>query len=333
MTAHPAGLAVVAALAVSSAPALAAAPATDVLVVRVASPACATVPAFNAFLDTLRVELAAHGPRCCAVEAQGAPPVPGAATLALEPCNPTLGETHVSLDNPAHGGTVEREISLPDVPATARPRALALAVAELLRSAGQVTQPPVVAAATNESTRPVVRGTAGSHVTAAVSAGAELRLYPKLHTTLWGGRLALSLLGDRWQGELDLDAAAGDRQVNLGTVHVLALGGGLAVGPRFDLGPAALDLDLCGDIGWARIAGQTAEPGVGTGAGSGLVATVGARIGMEAPAGRSIRLGALIQAGAAARGLTGNVDGVPAAGISGAYILVVVGVGLYRSTP
>ena len=61
------------------------------------------------------------------------------------------------------------------------------------------------------------------------------------------------------------------------------------------------------------------------GSGSGFVGTVSARLAVEGPPLRSLRLLGVAQAGEVLRGLTGTVDGTPSAGISGPFLLIGVG--------
>jgi hypothetical protein len=243
-------------------------------------------------------------------------------TLALEGCDPAADDLGVEVADLTRVTTRSRRISLADVAPAARPRALALAVAELVRSIEQAPSPappPAAPPAAHPSAAPLP-------FAPRVAALVELRAY-RTHSLLWGGGVGLAVDHGRWRAGLDLDAASGGRQVGLGTIDVTLASARLAFGPRFSAGVSALDLGLVGELGWARIDGQSGEPGVSAGSGSGLTVAVGARAGIEAPATRAVRVRVGIEAGGVARSLTGTENGASAAGISGAYLLVAAGVG------
>ena len=162
-----------------------------------------------------------------------------------------------------------------------------------------------------------------------VGAGAELRLYPRHGTTLWGGAREFFIRRRswrwRWQAGLDLHAATGSESFALGDVGVRTVGAGLSAGPHFAVGPADLALGLCGELGWAWIDGRSTQPGVTAVDGSGLVVSGGGRAAFEAPTSRSVRVLAIVAAGAVARPVTAAVNGAAAAGIAGAYFLFGLG--------
>ena len=112
--------------------------------------------------------------------------------------------------------TIARQVSLADLPPEARPRALALAVAELIRSAGESPQPeapPPAPVPTVAPERPLL-------LSGGTVAG-EIRSHFSLHTALWGLRVGLMLSGRRWQISLDAGAATSRNEVNLGDLRIL----------------------------------------------------------------------------------------------------------------
>jgi hypothetical protein len=303
------------------------------LVLRIPTTECATSPSFTAFVEALQVELAGSGPRCCAVELRGGPPQPGAIALDIEPCDPAAAsEIQVTVDegrpeptSPASAGSEEgaraRRVSLADVAPDARPRALALAVAELVRGGppgppapppAPVTAPPVVATAAPWGQ--------------SVTLEAVLRAQPTLDTLLGGGRLTFSLTRNRWGVALDADATAGSRSVDVGAVDVRLVHAAASVGPRFAVGRAVIVPAATAGLGWAWVAGRASAPGVSAGSGSGLVATAGVRVALEAPTSRSLRAHVSIEAGETLRRLTADVNGTATTGVSGPYGIVGVGV-------
>jgi hypothetical protein len=319
MISRPGRLAVVAVLAGLPPVARAQVGAPPQLVVRAPTADCAAAPPFLAFVDSLRVELASSGPACCSIVAPDAAVAAPALTLTLTGCDPGADGFTIEVADLATGRTRSRRISFADVTPDARPRALALAVAELVRS--------TEAAASSETPAPsAVEPVTPSPDSAAQGAAlADVRAYPGAHTVLWGGRVAMATGGRRWRGELDLGAAGGSRQVSLGTVDVTLAAAGLAVGPRFRAGAWAFDVGAVGELGWARIDGEPGQAGVTAGSGSGLTAAVGARAAAEAPTTRSLRFRLVVEAGGVVRRLTGDVNDVEAAGISGPYLRLGVG--------
>jgi hypothetical protein len=322
MISRPVRLAAVAVLA-GLAPAARAQPGgAPSLAVRAPTTDCAAAPPFLAFVEALRVELASSGPPCCAIVAPDAAQAGPGLALTLTGCDPGAAGFAIEVSDPATGRVQSRPISLADVAPDARPRALALAVAELVRSIEAAATPPAPAAAAG-----VAPTASATGIVARASALADLRAYAGTRTVLWGGRLALSLDRGRWRGALALGAARGERQVSLGTIDVTLASAGLVFARRFVTGAWAFDVGPAGELGLGRVDGQTGQVGVTAGSGSGLTATLGAAVGAEAPAGRSLRVRVAIEAGGVLRRLTGAENGADAAGISGAYVGLDVGVG------
>jgi hypothetical protein len=310
-------IATAAASAAAAEPEVVAAPAA----VRVVGPECAEPPlSIAGFVEALRVELAGQGPRCCLTGADAATAdAELLVALTVEPCDPNAGSIAVSVSDPRHPPPVERHVSLADLPAAARPRALALAVAELLRAADQPPPPeppppPPPPPPAPESPR--------------LSAGADalVRAYPMRGTVLLGAQLSLGMAGARWHTALALDGALGQPEVDFGAVRVRMLGGMATAGPRFAVGRAAIDVGAAVSGGWAWVRGEPSVAGVTAGAGDGFVAAVGARVAVQVPASYWLRFHAAGEAGGVVRRLDADVNGAAAAGIAGAYVSVAVGV-------
>jgi len=139
--------ALVAALVSAVAATASAAPAPAMAVVE---PACPVeLFGFDAFVELLRVELVDHRQRCCDVQRRGA--ATGGASagdgarveLAIEPCDAAGAPMVVVTVRRSPPAPLQRRaISLADVVPTARSRALALIVAELVRFPGVRPAPP-----------------------------------------------------------------------------------------------------------------------------------------------------------------------------------------------
>jgi hypothetical protein len=301
-------LLLVAAVAPSSAP------------VRVVLPECGTVVSLPAFVDALRVELAGGGRACCEM---GSPTGDRGVEVVLfiAACDAKVGRIDVAIRNSHAGHSAAREVSLADLPADARSRALALAVAEMLREAERAP-PPVPTPAPPPTADTTTRARFGGAATA------ELRWHASPSTALFGVRLASYLTGTHWRAGLEVAAATGGAEPPPGHISLRTFSVGAVAGPRWQLGNAALDAGVAGEIGAAFVGGTTSMVGVGVESGSGFVAIAGVRAGIEAPASGGVRVRGLLQAGGTLRGLTGDVDGVPEIGVAGAYVLAGVGVGL-----
>ena len=321
-----------AASGLAPAPARAAAPPIEVRI-----PDCPAAPlSLDAFMASLRVELAGRTPPCCVVAGEAADAGPSLAlrvTLAIEPCAPETGEVMIRVRDPARDATTERRIALRDIPAEARPRALALAVAEQVRASAEAAPGPPPAPPPDAGARRGVPSSGPSPERQATgSVMFEARTFPGNDLTIWGLRAGGSLARGRWRAALDAEALAGDPGVPLGTVssHLLAVS--LGVGPRFWLRQVAVDAGARGMFGWAWMTGDSSAPAVSVGAGSAPVASLGAHAAVEVPTGARARLRALVEAGAVTRSLTATVNGVATARFGGFYLTFAVGLAFGPST-
>src|SRR5580765_8284119 len=173
----------------------------DLPAIRILPPACESSPvSFDAFVDALRVELAGRQPACCVVGPSGDASEAGDAvkvTLSIEPCDATVAQQiDVVVEVAAPPRTMQRPVSLADLPPEARPRALALAVAELIREAGEPAQPEPPAVAPPEPKR---EPAFGERIDAIGSVVGEMRHHFGHGSTLWGARLGISLVSGHWQ--------------------------------------------------------------------------------------------------------------------------------------
>jgi len=298
-----------------------AARAADLPVIRVFPPECAEAPvSVDDFVDALRVELAGRQPHCCVVGPGGEPATDALkVTLVIEPCEAATQHVDVQVDVTATQRMITRQVSLADLPPEARPRALALAVAELIRSAGEPPQPEAL------PPTPVPPPAPERHLLLAGNVAGEIRSHFSLHTALWGLRVGVMLSGSRWQVSLDAGAATSRNEVSLGDLRILLASATLFAGPRFVLGPVIASVGPAGTLGWARIEGRSGMPGVIVGDGSGLVSTFGLRAAAEGPASSAIRLLAYLEGGITALSLEADVNNQPGAGVSGPYFIIALG--------
>ena len=301
--------------------------AADVLpVIRVLPPQCEATPlSIDDFVDSLRVELAGRQPHCCVVGPDSDAVADAArVTLSIEPCDAATEQIGVTIDMADPPRTVERQVSLADLPPEARPRALALAVAELIRSASAPAQPAAAAAIVPDHPP----DTPPPRFPVSANVAGEFRRYLSTDTSLWGARLGISLSSSRWQATIDVGAAASRSDVSLGEVSILEGSAGLFAGPRFLLGPVIASAGPAATLGWAQIVGRSSLPGITPGTGWGLVSTAGARAAAEGPASSSIRVFGYVEGGYTVRRLDALADGQQVAGIAGPYLTLAIGVKL-----
>ncbi len=258
-------------------------------------------------------------------------------TLSIDPCDASAAAVDVRVRDPGRPADLARRVGLGDVPLEARPRALALAVAELAHSA--TASPPAAPAVTAPAPPPA--SSAGTGDSGGVprprvpwifiSGIVELETHPGNNMTLWGVRPSVAVARGHWQGALDVDLMAGNPSIPLGDVGTRMLAATLAVGPRLTLGHLVVDLAACGRFGWAWMAGNTSDANAVASSGSAPVASAGGRLGIFLPTAAKVsHVRALVEAGAMIHGLDATVNGATAAGLTGGYVLLGVGFGENR---
>jgi hypothetical protein len=279
------------------------------------------VPA-DAFLSSLKVELAGDARPCCTRLLAPPPETAGPGgpmTLAIEPCGATANLVHVRVYDGRTGVAVDRQVALADVSPEARPRALALAVAELVRAAATMPPPPPPppvpspAAADNLEPRdgwiPIL--------------GFSVRTHPGGNITLWGFHAALERAAGGWQAALEGHVESANPSVALGSVDTMFAGGALEAGRRFHPGKTVVDLGVIGGLGVVHMDGVTTAPRSVTGSGLGLEATAGGRAAFDfwrIPHDRA-RVRLLLEGGGVIHGVQATVNGQNAAGLTGAYLM------------
>jgi hypothetical protein len=294
--------------------------------VEVSSPTCkAGYLPMVSFLDSLRVELAGRALACCTVVEPGKE-TGTAVYVAIElvPCVPDGDQVQVAVHDRGSGTATERDVSLADVAASARPRALALAVAELIRALAQPSPPePPPSKATPEEAPPPV--TTVERAVASMHFEGELRALPTRDTAMWGGRVRLSAPWHRLHADLDLGGGFASAHPELGDVLMRMASVGLTVGPRLANGIAIVDLGLRAEVGWAWIHGETARPGVRTQAGSEWISCAGLRGTLQLPAASSLRPSLGVEGGFILRGAKGESNNQSVVGLTGYYLLAALG--------
>jgi hypothetical protein len=285
--------------------------------VRFAAPACPIAPlSVPDFVDALRVELAGRDP------GRGETLV----RLAIEPCDPSTVRVQVTVTDTGSERASAREIDLADVAQPARPRALALAVAELVRTVQAPATPPPAAPVVAQGAagpapplpEPLLRVVAGDALYAA---------FPSRDTSLWGARLSLSVERAHWHAGVFGDFLAGAHSYDVGHVTLQSLGAGVFAGPRFGTGPLTISPGVVGALGWVHVDGNPGQAGVVGQSGDGLVAGLRARLLFSWALGRSLALRALVEGGWEVKGFDALVDGSRGAGLSGVSLVGGLGLG------
>jgi hypothetical protein len=295
--------------------------------IAVGIPDCATEPVpIDAFLTSLRVELAAEGQPCCLRVPAGAP--------ASEPRNPVsvaiawtcaAGSDQVTIQvrHERTGAALDRQVALGDVSVEARPRALALSVAELIRSASAAPPPPP-APIPPPAPAPPPSPDRSDLDGWLPNAGLVIRTHPSGDLTLWGFHGGVEYARGGWAAAVEAFIESGNPTVPLGSVDTTFAGGQLRLGRRFRLAHAPFEVAAAGSLGVVHMAGVTSVPGATVSSGTGLVGTAGVRVAYDLwriPHDRA-RLRLLAEGGGVVRGMEASVNGHDAVGVTGAYVLV-----------
>lgn len=315
----------------------------------------------EAFARLLRIELLADGVTEVRrrADAPSRATTPSLAVVSIEGGCGDEATVTVVIDDATTDKAVRRALALGDVAVVARPRTLALAVAELLRASWaelvfadaprpRADVPPAVRAATStrlakataperalapprlveaSRTPPVARDLGRSWF---VSAGLDGRFFFGGRVGMLGARggVSLPLHGPlRLHGELG--AWSGGADDTLGRIDLAlatgALGVGIGLGAwrdlRIEIGPEV-------ELGWAHVGGEarlatTAVVGGATWSSIGsVVATIRVRMAGRVWVTSDVRFGAVF------KGVTATADDREAVGLSGAAGSVRLGVAL-----
>jgi hypothetical protein len=298
---------------------------TDVVAgVRFSSPTCPITPvAMTDLVEALRVELAsrARGARAQLV------------TLTIKPCDVGTTNVHVEVTEELTGRASVRDVGLEDVAPAARTRALALAVAELVRAADTTV---VVAVSPVEPRRllppPAPHAAPPPPPRGAFGVEAVASLYPARSTALWGGRLRVGAESPVGHTDLFLEAVTGTRHLDEGDVTVRSVGAGLALGGSRRAGPVQLQPAFVAALGYTKIAGHAAAPDVTVASGEGLTVSLRLRLAVALPVApeSAWSVHAFVEGGFVARRFDALVDGARVAGVAGPSVILGVG-GAYAS--
>lgn len=325
----------------------------------VLAPCAATELDTLAILDRLRVELTSDGVDAVRLigEAEVAAGPLGALGVAVLrvtsiPCESAVATFEVRIDDLLTRKHVERTIDLGEVAPSARPRALALAIAELLRASwaelALVEEPPAgvpaaileamrvrhaglrdARALANPSSAPEPSAPPARIPASAIAASLLVRAFPGARTALIGGRVALDLaFSQAWLARLDLEAGGGSSLDPLGAIEIGAATLGVSVAFAASVGAVLFTIGprLAGGAAWAS--GRPYDPSTLAGTGLGPLVYLGGVFEVDiAFADRfSFRFG--VEADGVAVSYEARVASIPVAGLSGAGLGAWVGLAL-----
>ncbi len=284
-----------------------------------------------------------------------------AAIVRLEaiPCEPSAVELAVTIDNLVTHKQVRRVLSTSGLPEATRARAIALGIAELLRSSwaelslADVQSSPLAAwlrtrlrieltdrsrAADTESTEalatpeptptPVDKPTA--RVPALLGAATlALTAMPSGGSASIGGALdgAFRLLVDAFALRVEIAAQLGRAEARLGGVDLGMATLALIPELRSPMGPAlfAVGPSVTLGVGWAS--GQP-DPGIDASSGAELIVSAGAEVRVLFPLTSQLWGTFGLSGGYMVRGLSTVVDAAPDGGLVGPYVALRVGIAL-----
>ncbi len=335
-------------------------------IVRVQLPKCELLP-FDAkqLLEHLRIELHALGIQGPDTDPPPAKPAPDGASrsaiivIGVERCT-VSSDVAIRLVDPRTSGTADRTLHLDDVSAALRPRTIAIAIVELVRSrwlgvATNQTEPltqneesngdqvaiptpspfppttPVSEGAPSQPTS-TAQSTEQSPFLSPVRTGVEVAaagwIFPNRNTVLLGPTATVFLDSGQLRAVAGGHAAFGQASVDAGTVTMRWFSGYVGLGVHTRTAPRiGLEPRLYLGRGWAR--GQPTEPAAFRGSTTrrfvAAVATTGtARAHMIGP----LELLLNIELGHAFHGTTFSVDDVPASGIEQIFVGAYVGLAI-----
>lgn len=144
-------------------------------------------------------------------------------------------------------GDRTRSIDLSSVDVKARPRLVALTLAELASTSVAIGTDPDPKRAIEVDYRAEILGTFLAFTAASPPS--------------FGGRAAFTLsLFSSFGGRIDVHTAFGSEAVPLGRASLLTAGAGLSAFGRIVLDPVEIDLGAGGRAAWARLAGSPSDP-------------------------------------------------------------------------
>jgi hypothetical protein len=258
-------------------------------------------------------------------------------TQVLVDCD--KASSRIVVRDPLTSKTVERTLSLQSVEAKARPRILAIAIAELVNASWVelATNPALEAPAPTAAGAPerdAVRQTQRSKmrpVSLSIAIGGTARVFASGAPVAFGGTLRGTVapwgLARGVLVGLDATLETASAVVPLGTADILLASGGASLVYAFGE-PVRFELGGGARVGWANLEGLAA-PGTSTlrgnvdGPWGGPMLLAAGSVGFA----RSARLRLGVESGYAVASVRGAVNGEPVVDVAGVWIMGALGIG------
>jgi hypothetical protein len=314
--------------------------------VQVAMPACDAAPVDPAsLLWALRVELAVDGVSSVEFAPPGSHPGDEGplATITLKaPCDPAALELTIEIDDVATSKTLERRVSVADVPPSARARAVAIGAAELLRASWAELALAEHPAAAVPAQTDFLRRAVALHLTGPkaesmmqpdglVTVVLDGRLFPNYSSGLVGPRAELSIRLTRalpLRVRADVGAAFGTAHDPIGDIDLVLVSGALGLAASSEVGPLRAEVGPRFEMGWAHARGVPFDTTVlgSSASGATIAGLLDAQMWFRVASRAWLSTG--VAAGDTFLGLDARADGRRAAGIGGPTMGVRVGAGM-----
>lgn len=246
-------------------------------------------------------------------------------SVQAERCEPGTTRFLLEVEVRATKLLLRGPVDLEDVPAAARPRTLAVALAELWSTLMQrpLPRPPlrVSAPAPPSPPPPPPRW-----LRAAIFAGA--RAVPRYGTASFGGRGAVYALGERFGFSADLGLDLAEASDPLGRAQLGLLGGGVAAYLRAELGLIEVSLGPRVELDYAWVSGTARDAGTVSAHGGAFTALGGVRAELGVALGEDV-VGLLgFDLAGVLRGIEGRADDRNVIGLSGLVLGLSLGAAL-----
>jgi hypothetical protein len=291
----------------------------------------------DAFLRVLDVELRTDG---VDIDPAGANDATLATIgLSIDPCTETARAIDITIDDFATAKSVRRTFDFGDIAHEARPRALALAVVELLHASWAELSLPNAkpAIAIPESIKHVVVLQAPiaiappsppeseSRAALRIDASLAYRSFPSYDSDVLGGRLAFAFApaSSVVRFELDANAFGGTSFDPLVVLHTNLASFGAAVLFARDVGAFEFGVGPRAEVGyaWAHWTVNNVEA-----SGSGTLFDLAAMLRLRALLGNNVSASFSAEIGDALHNFTLNVDGKRASGFGGVMLGSTIGI-------
>ena len=257
----------------------------------------------DSFARTVSIELRADGVDRIVVSGENPTAEPrvslddASAVIAIapQPCNSDAREIEITIADLATRKTVQRKVAMSDLDRPARPRAIALAIAELLRASwAELGVPPVLPVPSavalplkrSERAPPAKSPPFTNHEVPVLELGTTMegRFFPAYATTLLGVKAAASVSLARdfpLRARVDLSALFGTSYDPLGTISTRLLCGGAGLVVAKSWGPLGVELGPQLELGDGWLSGNATSANVLTRSGSAPVLTLALELGIH----------------------------------------------------